>query len=103
MLRILDAAHNDASEAAQWYGRHQPGLRSDFLAELSGAYQAIEEAPLRHPRVEHPGMSEHVRRVLLLRFPFLVIYEVLDDEPLVLAVAHASRDTEFWIGRLADH
>jgi hypothetical protein len=37
---------------------------------------------------------------MLRRFPYLVVYQILDDQILVLAVAHASRDQDFWKGRL---
>ena len=34
LLRILDAAADEAAEAAAWYERHQAGLGSDFSRAL---------------------------------------------------------------------
>jgi len=40
---------------------------------------------------ERPG----VRRVPLLRYPYVVFYRVLDDEVIVLRVVHGARK-ELW-------
>jgi plasmid stabilization system protein ParE len=34
----------------------------------------------------------HVRRALLRRFPYSIVYEIIDDEIIVLACRHARQD-----------
>lgn len=99
-LRILEEAHNDAAEAAQRYEGLRSGLGAAFLAELTTAYQKIEQHPRGQPLVEHPEIEGDVRRLLLKRFPYLLVYEMVENAALVLAVAHASRDPRFWTDRM---
>ena len=40
--------------------------------------------------------TQEVRRFVLERFPYTVIFEVLADRVLVLAVAHARRRPNYW-------
>jgi toxin ParE1/3/4 len=53
--------------------------------------------------LEHPGLGSPTvhgkRRVLMRRFPFALIYAVVDDEVRILAVAHASRRPGYWSER----
>lgn len=41
-----------------------------------------------------------VRRVVVHRFPYSVVYEVKAKELHVLAIAHHRRDPTYWEGRL---
>jgi hypothetical protein len=67
--------HPDASAeldaAAVWYEEEQPGLGEALLAELSLATVAIAEAPQTWPLV---SKCRQVRRFLLARFPFAVLF-----------------------------
>jgi toxin ParE1/3/4 len=53
--------------------------------------------------LRHPGMGSlwrhHIRRCYMKRFPFSIIYTVLEDQIYVLAVAHNSRRPNYWRGR----
>lgn len=40
------------------------------------------------------------RRVLLRRFPYMVIYRALEDRVLVVAFAHAKRRPAYWTDRV---
>jgi hypothetical protein len=42
-----------------------------------------------------------MRRVVLRRFPFSIIYRVRGEEILVIALAHASRLPAYWAARTA--
>lgn len=99
-LHVLDEADAEAIEAANWYEDRSPGLGYDFWAQLREAFAKIEANPRRYPKVEFAEVQGDVRRQLLGRFPYLVIYQVFDDEIIVLAVSHASRDTAFWTSRI---
>jgi mRNA-degrading endonuclease RelE of RelBE toxin-antitoxin system len=99
-LHVLDEADLEAFEAATWYDDRSPGLGYDFLAQLKEAFGKIEANPRRYARVEFAEVQGEVRRLLLKRFPYLVIYQIFDEEIIVLAVSHASRDQTYWASRI---
>ena len=92
--------HPDASAeldaAAVWYEQEQPGLGAALLAELSLATVAIAEAPQTWPLV---SKRRQIRRFLLARFPFAVLFLVVPDGVVVLAVAHTKRRPFYWRAR----
>lgn len=81
------------------YDAARPGLGDEFRLEVQ-AY--VEWAATR----ELPGTasgSRHghkLRRLLLHRFPYALIFELRRDECVVWAVAHTSRRPGFWRRRI---
>ena len=98
-LRLLDQAKTDLRNAANWYNESQDGLGDDFLAEANAAMRAIESEPLSFARIERPRTKREIRQHALKRFPYFVVYERIDADFLVLAVAHAKRRPSYWLGR----
>ena len=97
MIRALvfhEAAVVELNEAADFYDLECPGLGLTFLQEIQTALATIaqfpEAAPLLHGRV---------RRKVLLRFPYTVIYSLRDGQIRVLALAHEKRRPFYWRGR----
>lgn len=98
-LRILPEAEQEALAAATWYEHKLLGLGDDFVATYAAALEAIEKEPLRYPRLETIRSRRNIRRCILRRFPYMVIFEVLPQETVALAVAHTSRRPNYWRGR----
>jgi len=42
------------------------------------------------------------RRILLRRFPFGVVYGVMDDQIVVVAIMHTRRKPGYWKNRMFD-
>ncbi|MFO0870349.1 MAG: type II toxin-antitoxin system RelE/ParE family toxin [Pirellulales bacterium] len=97
-LRVLSTAEAEATDAACWYDDQSIGLGELFLAEYAAALSAIEVDPLRFSLLETEPTGRF-RRCILRRFPYAVIFEVLFQEILVLAVAHTSRRPGYWRDR----
>ena len=97
---VLPAADGDAIAAAIWYEDQQPGLADDFFAEMQHAYSQIQLSPMSAPVLEHYSGSHQIRRRLMRRFPFAVVYLCRLDEILVVAVAHTRRRPLYWLDRL---
>jgi toxin ParE2 len=85
-LLIATAAQRDIDEAVAFYEAQRKGLGLEFAAELDAVFKLI----MNFPTAWHP-MSRNSRRCRLNRFPFGVIYQVKQDQVLVIAVAHARR------------
>ena len=98
-LRFLSEAEADARNAAKWYGARGTGMGDKFLAALASALNAIEKDPFSFARIERPRTYREIRRHRVRRFPYSVIYERIDTEFVVLAIAHAKRRPTYWIHR----
>jgi toxin ParE1/3/4 len=95
-VRLLDEADAEAEEAARWYEQREAGLGFEFLDSLAAVYRAIEDQPERFARLETAPAHRNVHRYLLERFPYYVVYEILANEVVVLAVAHGRRRPNYW-------
>ena len=87
-------------EAATWYETRQPGLAIRFLQEIDQAQQAIQSRPKSFLQLANIAVDLEVRRALLPRFPYALVFLELQTEIRVLAVAHAKRHPDYWLNRL---
>jgi plasmid stabilization system protein ParE len=87
-------------EAAAWYETRQPGLAIRFLQEIDQAQQAIQSRPKSFLQLANMAIDLEVRRALLPRFPYALVFLELQTEIRVLAVAHAKRHPDYWLNRL---
>lgn len=90
-LRLIPAAREEMQQAAAYYEDQREGLGEEFLAELKQTAARIQAMPNGWAKV-----SARCRRCQLNRFPYGLIYAVLEDEILVLAVMHLSRRPDYW-------
>jgi len=93
-LDVQEDADRELEDAADYYDRESPGLGSAFIDEVGRAYGRIRSTPLAAEEID-PG----IRRLVLARFPYNVIYEVDDESALVLAIAHQRKRPYYWRGR----
>lgn len=89
----------DVVEAATWYEAKQSGLGAEFVEEVIQVWTALRENPLLNCR-RHP--TKNIRWRYPERFPFRIIYEVVEAEQrvIVAAVLHAARHDRHWRRRV---
>jgi toxin ParE1/3/4 len=88
-------AVQELREAALRYEDEAPGLGSRFLEEVEAALAFLSEFPEAAQEVD-----EGVRRLVLPRFPYSLLYRPLGEGRIrLLAVSHQSRRPEHWVGR----
>jgi toxin ParE1/3/4 len=88
-------AERELNEAAQYYQLESPGLGTAFLAEVEHSCSAIIEYPDAAPAVRGS-----IRRRLLRRFPYALLYTVRPDVVRILAVMNLKRRPTYWLGRV---
>lgn len=90
----------ELSHTASWYEDRRPSLGLDFLGVVDVTVQRIAQRRLPGSRV--PGLAETspIRRVPVPRFPYQIVYIVVDDVVRVLAVAHDRQRPQYWAGRV---
>ena len=90
-------ARQEFLDAIDYYESREEGLGYDFAHEV---YSTVERVAA-HPKL-WPFMCDEIRRCLIRRFPYAILYYYDEDhdEILVLAVMHLHRDPEYWKHRI---
>lgn len=96
----MPVADGEAIAAAIWYEDRRSGLADDFVSEMRSAFDAIRENPRSAPQLEYYSGPHEIRRQMLHRFPYAVVYLCRPDEIVVVAVAHTRRRPLHWLHRV---
>ena len=94
-VRIHPAALEEAAAATDWYAQRSRRAAERFLDELERALDQIARNPARYPLHEFG-----TRRMVLRRFPFVIVFRQTDAGLEIIAVAHGRRRPGYWRGRL---
>jgi plasmid stabilization system protein ParE len=91
----LPEAAIDIRRAAEFYARESRGLGAEFLRE----FESVTKLLLENPEI---GVLTRggARKLVMRRFPYLIIYRVEPERVLVLAVGHQRRRPDIWVKRV---
>jgi plasmid stabilization system protein ParE len=81
--------------AIDYYEGCGPGLGYDFAIEVHSTIESIRSFPKAWAILE-----DDLRRCLVRRFPYGIVYSQDGDAIFILAVMHLHRDPEYWRDRL---
>jgi plasmid stabilization system protein ParE len=85
-------ARMEMIDAQDWYENEAPGLGRRFRAAVDAVIERISANPRQFPVV-----YKNIRRALLRRFPYALMFVIEPDEALtVIACFHGSRDPAQW-------
>jgi len=87
--------NNEFVKAVEYYEEREQGLGHDFAVEI---YSTIERI-LAHPKA-WPVIEEDIRRSLVRRFPYGILYAEDGEEIFVVAVMHLQREPDYWKHRM---
>jgi plasmid stabilization system protein ParE len=93
-LRIHPDARREFNDAVDYYERESPGLGSVFIDEVDAGFGRIQDHPDAAPQI-----AAGMRKLVLARFPYSIVYEIRSDFTRVLAVAHQRKRPFYWRGR----
>ena len=79
----------------EYYEAQKPGLGLELFEEVWAAIERIEQ----YPEAWQP-VSPRTRRCQTNRFPYGVIYQIRENEILIVAVAHLHRKPSYWQNRI---
>jgi hypothetical protein len=100
-LRVAIPARLEMVEATRYYERERFGLGLEFREAITKVLDAIERHPRHFSRVEWPRVvAVEVRRLRLRRFPYLIIYQIVNEMVLVIACMHVRRRPGYWKRRI---
>ncbi len=92
---LLEPAVKELRDARRYYDCQQAGLGNRMARDVSAASARIRQWPHAFPI-----QDGEVRKCLLERFPYKLLYAIRGEQALVLAVAHLHRDPDYWLDRL---
>ncbi len=93
-FKFHPAARQELREAIAFYDGRAIGLGQQFLDEVEFAIRRIREVPTTWPK-----LSQTVRRCVLHRFPYSVLYRESKGGIEIVAIMHQRRHPDTWKGR----
>ncbi len=84
-------AEAELNRAVEYYEEKEAGLGLDFAREV---YQSIQRA--RSFPEAWPVLSGEVRRILVNRFPYGVLYVPEEDKIFIIAVMNLNQKPGYW-------
>ena len=96
---MKSARHPEAREellaAIDYYNEAEPGLGMAFYSEVEAAIGLIENYPDLWTEI-----ADNIRRCLVRRFPFAVLYSQEAGRVFIYAIMHTKREPNYWRSRL---
>ena len=93
--RLTTEARGELAFGVSFYDSEYPGLGQELAIEVRRLCRLISESPTAG--IE---LRTGLRRRILRRFPYSILYTIDDDSVLVIAVAHQSRRPGYWTRRV---
>ena len=87
-------AKREYEDALEYYEAQEEGLGEKFRIAVWEAIAILD----RFPEIGEQVRSG-IRKILLRRFPYKLIYSVIDDMVYIIAVAHGHREPDYWVDR----
>ena len=91
IVRIIQSAEFEISEAMDYYNGQYHGLGYEFAVEVKKSIKRMMLFPKAWP-----VFQKDVRKCRLDRFPYAILYEVRKKEIVVFAVMHFKQDPIAW-------
>lgn len=85
-------ARTEFEEGVRYYERQVAGLGARFRIDVRDGLARLRNWPLAAP-IERGD----IRRLILTRFPYKLLYSVEPDRIYIVAVAHLHRMPNYWI------
>ena len=95
-IRLHPAARREIRRAFEWYLQEASArVATRFLDDFEDTLALLKT----HPKIGEPGGSR-TRRLIFQHYPYTLVYRSKDNTLEIVAIAHHSRQPEYWTGRL---
>ncbi len=92
----------ELQRASEWYREQSDGLEVELLDLDDLRLTEFLRGFHRGARLEIKGVSLAIRRLLLSKFPYVIIVAEKGSRFQVIAACHSSRRPKYWLERLND-
>jgi len=93
-IEFLAITRDEIGDAYRYYNRQRTGLGAEFVAEIRASAKRLA----RYPEAS-PYQRGKIRKYLLSRFPYKLLYAIRGEKIIIIAVAHQHRDPDYWVER----
>ena len=93
-LRLHPLAENDLKIALDYYYEISPKLEQRFLSHLDKQFNNILKSPLTYQYE-----TKTSQKVIMNKFPYIILYEQLEDTIIILAIFHTKQNPNKLIKR----
>ena len=94
-IRFHPEAEAEMISAAVFYETKQKDLGKRFLTSVQNALNKIQVNPLLYQEID-----DGVRRCLTMTFPFGVVFRIMTNQYVIIAVMHLHREPGYWKNRV---
>lgn len=94
-INFLQEAQFELDDAIEYYNNQLENLGYDFLDEVLSAIDRV----VAYKEAWHP-LSRNTRRCQTRRFPYGIIYSILDDSILIISISNLHREPNHWRNRI---
>ena len=91
-ILISEFAQKELNDGIFYYELQQRGLGLRFKREVRESINRIKKNPDAWPKERG-----EVRKYLVHKFPFKILYSVQDQNIIILAIGHQHRKPGYWI------
>ena len=95
-IRYNPLARDEVSKAALYFESQAEGLGERFLVEIDKVVRDIADMPTLWPITKY-GIR---KRIIVSPFPYSIHYKIVRGEIVIIAIAHQSREPDYWKDRL---
>jgi len=88
-LILKSRAHIDLAEAIEYYQSKRKGLGNKFLKCIHKFFDRIAKNPLHYSL-----KNNNFREAYIQKFPYVIIYEVIENEIVVFSVFNTHQNPE---------
>lgn len=93
--RFHELAGKELLDARDYYDDLVYRLGEKFVIEVERCLNIIKTNPLAYP-----VLKQNVRKAVVIKFPFSILYRVEKDNIYILAVMHQKRNPKYWVERI---
>jgi toxin ParE1/3/4 len=93
-------AGDELRDGAAWYEEDRAGVGVELLNAVEAVFDALATSTTAAVLVPGFSIESRVRRVLLERFPYAVVFIETEEVVHVIAIAHFRREPGYWRDRV---
>lgn len=88
-IEFKEQAREDIAEIVQWYNEQRDGLGDTFLTELKSVAEHLGANPYTYQ-----VRRKNIRLGILKRFPYIIAYQIEDQNVIIYSVTHTHQHSE---------
>ena len=101
VIRIGREAEEEFRAAITWYESQVENLEDEFWLAVRDTLEKLHDDPI--PALPIPAIDPELRlrRLLVERFPYQIVFTHYEKQTRVIAIAHLKREPGYWKDRIA--